>query len=68
VATFDQLSEEQRAVVELVLRRGKDYEELSELLGMPEARVRDLARDALLDLAPLSGRGVEEDWRGQLAD
>jgi Anti-sigma-K factor rskA/Sigma-70, region 4 len=68
VATFDQLSEEQRAVVELVLRRGKDYEELSEMLGMPEARVRDLARDALLELAPLSGRGVEEDWRGQLAD
>ncbi len=68
MATFDQLSEEQRAVVELVLRRGKDYEELSEMLGMPEARVRELARDALLELAPLSGRGVEEDWRGQLAD
>ena len=68
VATFDQLSEEQRAVVELVLRRGKDYEELSEMLGMPEARVRELARDALLELAPLSARGVEEDWRGQLAD
>jgi hypothetical protein len=68
VATFDQLSEEQRAVVELVLRRGKDYEQLSEMLGMPEARVRELARDALVDLAPLSARGVEEDWRGQLAD
>jgi hypothetical protein len=68
VATFDQLSEEQRAVVELVLRRGKDYEQLSEMLGMPEARVRELARDALVDLAPLSARGVEADWRGQLAD
>jgi len=68
VATFDQLSEEQRAVVELVLRRGKDYEELSDMLGMPETRVRELARGALLELAPLSGRGVEEDWRGQLAD
>jgi anti-sigma-K factor RskA len=68
VASFDQLSEEQRAVVELVLRRGKDYADLSELLDMPEARVRDLARGALLDLAPLSARGVEEDWRGQLAD
>jgi len=68
VATFDQLSEEQRAVVELVLRRGKDYEELSDMLGMPEARVRELARDALVELAPLSARGVEADWRGQLAD
>ncbi|MBN1529632.1 MAG: anti-sigma factor [Thermoleophilaceae bacterium] len=68
MATFDQLSEEQRAVVELVLRRGKDYEQLSDMLDMPEARVRELARDALVELAPLSARGVEEDWRGQLAD
>jgi hypothetical protein len=68
VATFDQLSEEKRAVVELVLRQGKDYADLSEMLDMPESRVRELAREALLELAPLSARGVEEDWRGQLAD
>jgi len=68
VATFDQLSEDQRAVVELVLRRGKRYDELAGMLDMPEARVRELARDALVDLAPLSARAVEEDWRGQLAD
>jgi hypothetical protein len=30
--------------------------------------VRELARDALVELAPVSVRGVEEDWRGQLAD
>jgi hypothetical protein len=35
---------------------------------MPEARVRELVRDALVELAPVSVRGVEEDWRGQLAD
>jgi Anti-sigma-K factor rskA/Sigma-70, region 4 len=68
VATFDQLSEDQRAVVELVLRRGKRYDELAGMLDMPESRVRELARDALVDLAPLSARAVEEDWRGQLAD
>ena len=68
MATFDQLSEEQRAVVELVLRRGKRYDELAEMLDMPESRVRELARDALIDLAPLSARAVEEDWRGQLTD
>jgi len=68
MATFDQLSPEQRAIVELVLRQGKTYDELSEMLGMPEARVRELARDALVELAPVSVRGVEEDWRGQLAD
>jgi hypothetical protein len=68
MATFDQLSDEQRAIVELVLQQGKGYDELSDLLGMPERRVRELARDALVDLAPISARGVEEDWRGQLAD
>jgi hypothetical protein len=68
MATFDQLSAEQRAIVELVLQQGKSYDQLADMLGMPEARVRELARDALVDLAPLSARRVEEDWRGQLAD
>jgi len=68
MATFDQLSDEQRAIVELVLQQGKSYDELSDLLGLPERRVRELARDALVELAPISARGVEEDWRGQLAD
>jgi hypothetical protein len=68
MATFDQLSDEQRAIVELVLQQGKSYDELSDMLGLPEARVRELARDALVDLAPISARGVEQDWRGQLAD
>jgi Sigma-70, region 4 len=68
MATFDQLSDEQRAIIELVLQQGKSYDELSDMLGMPEARVRELARDALVELAPLSARHVEQDWRGQLAD
>ena len=68
MATFDQLSPEQRAIVELVLRQGKTYNELSDMLNLPEGRVRALARDALVELAPVSVRGVEEDWRGQLAD
>ncbi|HKP20189.1 MAG TPA: anti-sigma factor [Thermoleophilaceae bacterium] len=68
MATFDQLSPEQRAIVELVLRQGKTYAELSDMLDLPEGRVRELARDALVELAPVSVRGVEEDWRGQLAD
>jgi len=68
MATFDQLSAEQRAIVELVLQQGKSYEELSGMLGMPETRVRELARDALVELAPVTAGGVEEDWRGQLTD
>ncbi len=68
MATFDQLSPEKRAIVELVLQQGKTYPELADMLGMPESRVRELARDALVELAPVSVRSVEEDWRGQLAD
>jgi hypothetical protein len=68
MATFDQLSDEQRAIVELVVQQGKSYDELSDMLGMPEPRVRELARDALVELAPISAQAVEEDWRGQLAD
>jgi Sigma-70, region 4 len=68
MATFDQLSAEQRAIVELVLQQDKSYEELAGMLGMPEARVRELARDALVELAPVTAGRVEEDWRGQLAD
>jgi transcriptional regulator with XRE-family HTH domain len=68
MATFDQLSDQQRAIIELILRRGQTYEELAEKLGLPESRVRTLARDALVELAPVTARGVEDDWRGQLAD
>jgi Anti-sigma-K factor rskA/Sigma-70, region 4 len=68
MATLDQLSADQRAIVELVLQQGKTYPELADMLGMPEARVRELARQALVQLAPVSVRAVEEDWRGQLAD
>ena len=68
VATFDQLSADQRAILELVLKRGQTYEELSDMLGMPESRVRELAESSLVTLAPLSAEGVDRDWRGQLAD
>lgn len=68
MATFDQLPAQQKAIIELVLRRGKTYEDLADMLGMPEARVRDLAREALSELSPRSAGRVDEDWRGQVAD
>jgi len=48
--------------------RGQTYAELSTMLGMTPARVRELARDALGDLAPATARRVDPDWRGQVAD
>lgn len=68
MTTFDQLSAEQRAIIELVLRQGKSYAELSDMLGMPEERIRELAYDSLAQLAPVTAQGVEEDWRAQLVD
>ena len=68
MATFDQLSAEQRAIIELLLKQGKSYEELAELLGLPAGRVKELARQSLVTLSPLSAAAVEEEWRGQIAD
>jgi anti-sigma-K factor RskA/sigma-70-like protein len=68
MATFDQLPAEQRAILELVVGRGQTYDELSGMLGMPTARVRELAREALGDLAPATAARVDSDWRGQIAD
>jgi hypothetical protein len=68
MATFDQLPAEQRAILELVVGRGQTYDELSGMLGMPASRVRELAREALGDLAPATAARVDADWRGQIAD
>src|SRR5258706_15099635 len=68
MATFDQLAADQRAIIELVLRQGRGYDEIGEMLDSPPARVRELARDALGELAPFTAEVVDPQWRGQLAD
>jgi hypothetical protein len=60
------LAPDQRAVLELLLRQGRDYTELSELLGLPEAGVRSRAHAALAALAPDRAAPVGED--GAVAD
>jgi hypothetical protein len=68
MATFDQLPAEQRAILELVIQRRQSYGDLADMLGMPTARVRQLAREALVELSSRSAARVDEDWRGQVAD
>jgi Anti-sigma-K factor rskA/Sigma-70, region 4 len=68
MATFDQLAADQRAIIELILRQDKSYEQIGEMLDLPPARVRELARDALAELAPFTAEFVDPQWRGQLAD
>jgi hypothetical protein len=68
MATLDQLPAEQRAIVELVVQRGRSYDALADVLQVPVERVRELARDALVELSPRTASRVELDWRGQVAD
>ncbi len=68
MATFDQLPAEQRAIIELVLKQGKSYEALGQMLGLPPERVRELARQSLVTLSPVSAEAVEETSRAQIAD
>ena len=68
MATFDQLPAEQRAILELVIQRRQSYADLADMLGMPTARVRQLAREALVELSSRSAARVDADWRGQVAD
>jgi hypothetical protein len=49
---IDTLAPDQRAAVQLVLRQGLSYGELSEMLGMPEETIRARARGGLEALAP----------------
>jgi hypothetical protein len=51
-AAFAQLAPDQRAAVELVLRQGRSYGELADMLGMPEETIRARARNGLTGLAP----------------
>lgn len=68
MASYDQLSAQQRAIVDLILKRGHSYDQLADTLGMPEARVRELAGEALTSLAPVSAAAVDDEWRVQIAD
>src|SRR3954463_5626927 len=68
MATLDQLPAEQRAIVELVVQRGRSYGALAEVLQVPSERVRELARDALTELSPRTAARGDAGWRGQVAD
>ncbi|MGA9876528.1 MAG: sigma factor-like helix-turn-helix DNA-binding protein [Solirubrobacteraceae bacterium] len=54
---LDRLPPDQRAVLSLVLERGKSYSEVADMLAIPESTVRNRAHAALDSLAndPLSG-------------
>ncbi|MGA9285141.1 MAG: sigma factor-like helix-turn-helix DNA-binding protein [Solirubrobacteraceae bacterium] len=56
MSQLDRLPPDQRAVLSLVLDRGRSYGEVAEMLGLPESAVRDRAHAALDALAAEAGR------------
>src|SRR4051794_30085752 len=62
---LDTLAPDQRAVLELVLRQGRSYGELSELLAIPDRDVRARADAGLRALAGGAAAGVDT---GRIAD
>jgi hypothetical protein len=52
MASFENLPADQRAVLELVLRRGRSYDEIAQLLSIDRAGVRQRALAALEALGP----------------
>jgi hypothetical protein len=62
---LDTLAPDQRAVLELVLRQGRSYGELSELLAIPEREVRARADAGVRAVAGEPAAGVDS---GRIAD
>jgi hypothetical protein len=63
---LDALAPDQRAVLELLLRQGRSYGDLSDLLAIPEEAVRERAHAALAGLAP--GHAPPEGAANGIAD
>ncbi len=59
MASIESLPADQRAVLELVLRRGRTYDEIAQLLSIDRAGVRERALAALDALGPHTGVPAE---------
>ncbi len=66
MATLDNLPADQRAVLQLVLQRGRSYDEIARLLSMDRAAVRERALSAFDALGPQTG--VSDQRRALITD
>jgi Sigma-70, region 4 len=64
VAALDDLSPDRRAVLQLLVARGRGYDQIADLLHLPEIVVRRRSHDALTELA--GGPGAIDDQRRAL--
>ncbi|MEP6952524.1 MAG: hypothetical protein ABI950_00520 [Solirubrobacteraceae bacterium] len=68
MSQFDSLPADQKAVLQLLLRQRRSYDELSELLKLEPAAVRERAHRALDALGPDDGASLSDERRGELSD
>ncbi len=66
MASLDSLPADQRAVLQLVLQRGRSYDDIARLLSIDRAAVRRRALTALDTIGPETG--VAEDQRALITD
>src|SRR3954471_14573211 len=68
MSRIDELPADRRAVLQLLLKQGKTYDELSSLLRIDGAKVRERAHAALDDLGPSDGAGLAFERQEELSD
>lgn len=68
MAEFDHLPADQRAAVQLLLKQGRSYDELAELLAIDPEAVRRRAHDALATLGPLDGPDLDPQREAEISD
>jgi hypothetical protein len=67
MSRLDALPADQRSVLQLLLRQGKGYDDLSGLLRLETSEVRSRAHDALDALGP-GAAGLSAERRGEIGD
>ena len=68
MSRIDELPADRRAVLQLLLKQGKTYDELSSLLRIDGSKVRERAHAALDDLGPSDGAGLAFERQEELSD
>jgi len=68
MSALDSLPPDQKAVLQLLLKQGKSYEDLSKLLRIEPGAVRDRALDAMDALGPEDAPGLDEERQDEVAD
>lgn len=68
MSRIDDLPADRRAVLQLLLKQGKSYDDLAALLRIEPDAVRERARDALDQLGPEDPAGLSQPDQDQIAD